>query len=143
MLNDAKTNSPTFSTSDFPVLISDLIDEYCSKKGITQYGFALECRLDRNTVKTLRNGKRVTKSLIIIICIVMKVSVKKTKDLLESAGYNLDPNNNSDKAYLYFLESKLNIDECEKQIMEWNKTIKSKYEMDQIKHLHRKKNNYY
>jgi plasmid maintenance system antidote protein VapI len=128
---------PDFKTSNFPIMISNIIDN-C---GMQIDDLAKKCRLHRSSITNLKNGSRVSKNIIIIVCIVLAVSLQDTMELLKNAGYELSLNSNTDKAYIFFLQNHIiDVDVCEEMISEWNNQIKSPYKMDKIMHLHRKNN---
>lgn len=142
MKKKGNTKELDFTTSDFPRLISEAIESYLAQEGITQKMLAQRCVLHSTTISKMKNGSYKSKSLIVILCIGMKKSLKESFELLRSAGYRLSKKNNTDIAYCYFLEHSMDmtIDECEEKITEFNKSIKSSYSIDKIKPLHRKRN---
>lgn len=137
-----KTNEPNFTTSEFPQRMHDEIDNYLDKEKIDLNVLAEKCNIYRETIRDLMNGKNVSKNLIVLLCIVMQMSVNETEELLNCAGYNLNQNCNTDKAYVYFIENQIEIDKCIELIEEWNKKIKSPYKHDKIKNLYRKRKHF-
>ena len=136
MLTDKKPIEPKFLTSNFPVLMSNLIDRYLKQKGITREVFANNCALDRKTINNMKNGGPLTKRSILRVCVAMDLSLEETEKTLHSAGFEFNSNNNTDIAYRFLIENRVDRYNFDEKIFELNKKITSLYKMDKIKPLY-------
>ncbi len=91
---------------------SEMVFEYADKRGIKDselYGGKHELYFPRQTLSMIRTDKEYhpKKYICVIICLVLKLDLNETQDLLMRAGYSLSVSRKADVAVRYCIENRI------------------------------------